>query len=350
MLTFQEFTEQLRHFLSEDFGYPPDSLRILPLGYMPSSEMERKLIQDTNARYFDRESNTLLGNFMFIDYPAGSEKRDNSEHDHDSDDCDGGDVAVRTFERLHLDGLYEDAQKNGFEAAVTRLRKNRKHAENARKTSILEHMDDYGTIRESLIIRPLNFAAHRTDLCGSIFRRVGDIALVLYFVFDHAPDSYMTGRVPSEAFDQWGMTGDAVIDAALENTERIHPAMLYKAIHTWRRSGMDTSFRELGLLRALKRSITGTRMVALSGRQNPNGAVSLFFPGIAELLYQKIGGPYYVAFVSPDSAVLHSVTAIDVKTAMRSLRETNDSYKGREEILSSHLYRYDGEKLEMLRV
>lgn len=338
MLTFQEFTERLRRFLSEDFGYLPDSLRILPLGYAPSSGKERKLIRDTNARYFGSDSDTLLGNFMFIDYPAGNKNGD------------GGDMAVRTFERLHLDGLYEDAQKNGFEAVVIRLRNSREHAEKAGKTSILEHMDDYAAVRESLIVRPLNFAAHRIDLCGSIFRRVGDIALVLYFLFDGDPGSYMTGRVPPEAFDQWGMTGEAAIDAALENTERIHPAVVYKALHTWRRSGMDTSFRELGLLRALTHDITGTRMVALSGRKNPNGAISLFFPGAASLLYQKIGGPYYVAFVSPDSAVLHSVDAIDAKTAMRSLQETNDSYKGREEILSSHLYRYDGEKLEMLRI
>ena len=52
---------------------------------------------------------------------------------------------------------------------------------------------------------------------------VGLFQPVLYFVFDRDPGSYMTGRVPPEAFDQWGMTGEAAIDAALENMERISP-------------------------------------------------------------------------------------------------------------------------------
>lgn len=373
-MTFQEFTEQLKYFLVHDFGYGEDKLKLLPKGYASSRGPEINLIRDTNLRYFNKESDTLLGNFLFINYRRfdadGGSSAINPPKDHYNDHCTHDDQSahdnvqkdqerhddqegnrpVLTFERLHLDSMYIDCQENGFESVLSHLRKTRSEVHMAEETDTLDHMDDYQRTKESLIIRPVNFNAHRRTLKGNVYRRVGDIALVLYFHLSHDESRYMSGRVPREAFLNWGITEDDVIKAALENTERIHPATVAMIVHTPFKQIMVSAYKPMGLLRELTEDITNAKMLSLSGKNNPNGAVSLFFPGVQKLLFERIGGPYLVAFIGLDGAVIHSVDQVDAKTVLASLNDTNTQYNRPEDILSSHVYKYDGKSLEIVRV
>ena len=113
---------------------------------------------------------------------------------------------------------------------------------------------------------------------------------------------------------------------------------------------MATAYKPMGLLRELTESIEDIRLVSLSGRDNPNGAVSLFYPGVMELLFEKIGGPYYAAFIGLDGVVIHSVSQIDARTALESMKDTNTRYNRPEDILSTHIYRYDGNSFEIVRI
>ena len=109
-MTFQEFNDQLIFFLFFDFGYDRDQLRSLPRGYEPANESEKALIRDTNLRYFNRESDILLGNFMFANCFGFSPEDDGGEKSETAGETPG--VPVRTFERLHLDALYDDFLRN----------------------------------------------------------------------------------------------------------------------------------------------------------------------------------------------------------------------------------------------
>ena len=347
-MTFQEFSDQLIFFLTRDFGYDRDQLRSLPRGYEPANESEKVLIRDTNLRYFNRESDILLGNFIFANCSGFKPKDGGGEKSETVGERPG--VPVRTFERLHLDALYDDCEKGGFESVLARLRRTRSEVRMAKASGALAHTDDYQRTKDSLIVRPLNFNAHHRTLKGCIYRRVGDIALVLYILFAHDKGRYISGRIPREALEKWGISENAAIDAALGNTERIHPATLAKLVRRPVRKAMATAYKPMGLLRELTESIEDTRLVSLSGRDNPNGAVSLFYPGVMELLFEKIGGPYYAAFIGLDGVVIHSVSQIDARTALESLKDTNTRYNRPEDVLSTHIYRYDGNSFEIVRI
>ena len=282
-MTFQEFTEQLKYFLVHDFGYGEDKLKLLPKGYASSRGPEINMIRDTNLRYFNKESDTLLGTFLLINYRRfdadGGSSAINPLKDHHDDQ--EGNRPVLTFERLHLDSMYIDCQENGFESVLSHLRKTRSEVHMAEETDTLDHMDDYQRTKESLIIRPVNFNAHRRTLKGNVYRRVGDIALVLYFHLSHDESRYMSGRVPREAFLNWGITEDDVIKAALENTERIHPATVAMIVHTPFKQIMVSAYKPMGLLRELTEDITNAKMLSLSGKNNPNGCFSHFSPGLS---------------------------------------------------------------------
>ncbi|MBQ9008432.1 MAG: hypothetical protein IJ088_03770 [Clostridia bacterium] len=335
-MTFQEFTDLLVFFLTRDFGYDGDRLRSLPRGYVPTGRFESDLIRDTNQRYFSRESNELLGNFMFVNYPreaAGAEPN----------------WPIRNFERLPLDTLYECSERGGFETVLAWLRQARCDARLAENSEAMNHPEDYQLTKDSLIICPINYNAHHRALRYCTYRRVGDIALVLCALFAHEKGRYLTGRIPRKTLELWGVKDDAAIDAALENTEHKYPATLSKHVRMRGRKTVISTYRSMGPLRELTEDISDARVVSLSGRDNPNGAVSLFFPGVADLLYEKIGGAFYAILIAPHCAVIHSANQTNVRKLLGSLKENNAINNWPEDVLSTHVFRFDGHRLEIVR-
>ena len=70
-----------------------------------------------------------------------------------------------------------------------------------------------------------------------------------------------------------------------------------------------------------------------------NGAVAFFYPGVKDILAEKMGGDYYVAFPSVHEAIIHPVHCINVREIRTSVQRINAVY-GDGEMLSDRIFCY----------
>lgn len=326
-MTFPEFIEEIKFYLVNEFGHDPDRIKFLPEGMTATTDYEATIIADTNLRYFDRESESLLGNFLITEWPEGPVPSSIKE--------------AKTIERFFLDALYQDCQKDGFPSVLERLRKGKEESVLSKKSDTLEHANDYQITKVKLILRPLNYKNNRNILKRHVYRRIGDIALVVYMIIAHENGNYMTAKLPKETIDEWGKTEDEVVEDALRNTQRLHPAKAAKIVRD-----PVPRFVDLGLLESVPAAeFHNVSFISLFGQDNPNGAITLFFPGMLNWLYEKVGGAYYVVFTSIEDVAIHSVKVSNLKELKYKLSNLNANLNRPEDILSRRVYKYDGKEL-----
>ena len=90
---------------------------------------------------------------------------------------------------------------------------------------------------------------------------------------------------------------------------------------------------------------------ALTTEQEINGAIAAFYPSVLERLYQVIGGDFYLVFTSISDVHIHPINGtIKVSSMRRSLLDTNRVMNKPGEVLTRQIYRYSGEKNELIVV
>ena len=336
-MTFEEFIEEIKFYLANEFGHDPAGMRFLPKGMVAHSDNEELIISDANLRYFNDESKELLGNFLITEFPEGPI----------STSC----KYPTTIERFNLDSLYERCQREGFNSVLEQLRKGKEESELSKKSDTVENLDSYEATKAKLILRPLNYKSNRNILKEYIYRRVGDIALVVYMIIADDDNNYMTAKLHRATFDVWNVSEEDVITEALKNSQRLHPAKAAKVSYDPDpRTGIPTPrFVDLGLLKDVPAAeFKNVGYISLFGQKNPNGAITLFFPGMMDWLYEKVGGAYYVVFTSIADVAIHSVKMKNIKELKFKLNHVNANINRPGDILSRKVYKYNGvELLEM---
>lgn len=164
----------------------------------------------------------------------------------------------------------------------------------------VEDRHDYETVKDSLIIRPLNYQRNREKLSGCMYRQTGDVALALYQLLGERDHTIHTSRIEKKDLHRWNMDGQKIeiLDDALRNTARIYPPCVYSRVY-----GDAVNF----LSHHLEKDdiMFLNQVILLSTFETTNGAAALFYPGVREKMLEIIGGPFYAVFMNiNDVAVL----------------------------------------------
>ena len=273
-MTYEEFIDYVKYRLCEELSVEEDDIIFCPEGYTSDNPATLTWIQDTNLKYFKTESNILLSDFLTLQ--------------------SGDDVTQ--FHRIAVKMLYRDAQKSDAESVTDKLLAGIKDSEDLlEETGASKNRTsyDYQSIKEHLIIRPLNYSLHMKELKGCVYKRIGDFALVLYQYIGSVNHTFSSSKIHREELNLWGMSDktEQVMQEALENTALLFPA----CVQNWK-INKTVDFLKSNFTRSEVTGFNGAIM--LSTFQNTNGAVSLFYPGVAEKLSQLMGGSFQVVFMN----------------------------------------------------
>ena len=203
---------------------------------------------------------------------------------------------------IAMERLYADAQDAGFEQAFSGIRKNLQGCRDAKVDTIIlkcRNASAFGKIRKGLIIKPLNYALHFHDLADCVYRRVGEVTLVLCLLLGDTADVLTTSRITKEEIKAWGMEGkeQEILQEALENTAKLFPACVYD----WRIKA-EVDFLSSDVKKDDMRAPTG--QILLSTKRVVNGAAALFYPGVVEKMMQVMGGEFVAVFLNVNDAMI----------------------------------------------
>ncbi len=324
-MTYTEFIEDFRNNFCAHTDVSEEQLRFYPDGWRGSGSLyDNEFIQNTNHLYDKEDSDSLAGDYLVIE--------------------DGG-KSFGSICRFSLEYLYEEFQEDGWDRVWYIVDENLRFRD---KCSIVELFGDeatYESVKSKLIIRPINFSDNRYELRRACYHRIGDIALVLYAISFSGEysgeDTLATVKVPREILERWGTDADTAIYEALLNTYITRPPRIYFK-HT---ELVDPPY-ERGAFMALGADFhiaNPTVTPTLTTYPNTNGAIAMFYPGVAKKLAEVMGGSYYVSFTSIHEARLHLKGSMKPRDILHALKSVNDAFDPNE-ILTRKVYFYDAER------
>lgn len=251
-----------------------------------------------------------------------------------------GDGPGTHIQRFHMAEIYHDFQLGKtMELLLAEASDCLERCREIEKNSPLGHMEDYESIREYLVIRPLNYEKNTERVEKGVYNVTGDIALTLYVSIGNFSGLYTSSMVPKVVFEGWNRSREQVMNDAMENTYRLFPPRLFNWLDAERFGDEDYGiFMEPDKEVRLDRSAFATFVTTKS---QINGAIAIFLPGVAKRLGELIGNDLFIAFTSMHEAAVHNCEKVYPETIRESLKELNRELPSEDDFLSEKVYYYN---------
>lgn len=240
---------------------------------------------------------------------------------------------------LHTEELYERYCKehkleNIIHDCVCEIKKARENC----VICDIEQLENYEKVKGKLFIRLLNADKNRDVLKDTIHHKVGDIALVLYYMAGEKDGYILSTKVKKHFLEQWEKDPDIVFEAALVNTYFISPPRIYH----WEKMLFDKEYRGDNFMDILgsyhpNKGILGN---CLSTEKRTNGAAAIFLPGVARRLAELLESDLYLVFTSIHEVMVHSTDKVYPEELKEVLLDTVKKATPEEDYLTSSIYRY----------
>ncbi len=327
-MNYQEFKQTFSELISEKMNEIDSviSYKILEDGYTSDNELELNSIRQTNIKYHNLESDTLKGDFVFIELSNGNHSRNS------------------------LEELYDHFCHTDWESVWAGIARNIEYGMRVR-TDVIDNIHNYDAICDKLIIRPINYTDNRMALMNIVHRQVGDIALVLYIIVLESKEAGLnTSKIQRNLLDAWEKTEDEVFNTALINTyQRAVPRVYNSASEADNPPYNRGAYMSLVYNEKLKQGLFSPVFTTFPSL---NGAISFWYPGVKEKIAEMAGGDYYVAFTGIHEFHVHPVGTERPINILRRIKDMNTRMNKPDEILSRKVYKYDhvSGELEMLNL
>lgn len=238
-------------------------------------------------------------------------------------------------------------RKITFPALIRDVKKSVKNFDDMCVPDKLKKLKDYEQVKENLFIRLINFEKNKTELENSFYKRNGDIALTLYLkIFDE--DGMLTSlKVPLQCVERWDLENEDVFMAALKNTASMMPPKVYDMMRMLLNPGYDGEDIDDPDYIPFQNAMGN----CLSTGQKTNGAVAIFYPGVARLFCDKINtDELYLVFTSIHEVMVHNARMIEPEDLASVLDNTIKEATPEGDVLTKHIYYYNAEtdQIEML--
>ena len=243
---------------------------------------------------------------------------------------------------LHIRDLYELYQSGrSVEELVGTIMRRMEGMSDNRLIQRANDLEDYGKMKGELFIRLLNADRNKADLETAVYRRLGDIALVLYARMGEVSGCMASMKIREPLLERWGKDRDEVFDEALVNTYFLSPPRIYQ----WEKMLFSESYEGDNFMNLLsdyplRKGVMGN---CLSTTKRTNGAAAIFLPGVAERIAALLEDSFYMVFTSIHEVMIHCASCVDPEDLRAVLADTVRETTPPEDFLTLNIYRYDRE-------
>ena len=258
---------------------------------------------------------------------------------------DGGSNIVRLFTAESYNQWIQ--RKTTFPALIRNIKKSVKNFDDMCVPDKLKKLKDYEQVKENLFIRLINFEKNKTELEKAFYKRNGDIALTLYMKISDEDGITTSLKVPLRCVERWNLEKDDVFMAALKNTASMMPPKGYE----WLKMLINPYYDGDDIYDSDYIPRSDAMGNCLSTKQKTNGAVAIFYPGIAKEYCRKMDTEdIYLVFTSIHEVMIHNAEKAEAEDLKTILRDTMKEATPWDDVLTSHIYHYNvkADQIEML--
>ena len=190
----------------------------------------------------------------------------------------------------------------------------------------------YEAAKERLFIKaiPLERAS------GGIYHEIGDIALTVYLRLNPVEGSLRNIKVDKEKYP---VDGEVIWQQAMLNTQKDKPIAFGLMDLLLGKGGTDLNSVQYN----------ARDPFFISNESKINGAVVLFYPGLAEKLHNLVGEDYYAVFTSIHEFCIHPKSVMNCSDLKQILSDTIDESVSEDEVLTREIYEYSEGKISLCK-
>lgn len=245
---------------------------------------------------------------------------------------------------VHVKELFEELSKgSSFNSIVNSSVEDIKQIQEQSPYKETKKIWDYETAKDSLFIRLLNYDDNSEDLKDAIYKRIGDITQVLYMKVSERDGNVMSTKILKSIVEKWKEDGltlseGNILEEALRNTERMYPPRIYRwdqMLFSPEYEGEE--FMSPGTEEAISQDFIGN---CLTTAKKTNGAVAIFYPGVAERFANVLDSDLYLVFTSIHEVMVHNADGIDAVDLSIILQDTLEEATPKRDSLTKKIYKY----------
>ena len=255
---------------------------------------------------------------------------------------------------VHVKELFEEFSKGtSFDSIVDSSVEDIKQMQKQSLYKEAKKIWDYETAKDSLFIRLLNYDDNSEGLKDAIYKRIGDIAQVLYMKVSERDGNVMSTKILKSVLEKWQansdlLSEDYIFEEALKNTERMSPPRIYR----WEQMIFDPEyegeeFMSPGTESAISKDFIGN---CLSIPEKTNGAVAIFYPGVAERFADVLDSDLYLVFTSIHEVMVHRTNGVNAGDLSTILQDTLKEVTPKRDSLTKKIYKYEKDTHKFLCV
>lgn len=246
---------------------------------------------------------------------------------------------------VHVKELFEELSKGtSFNSIVNSSVEDIKQIQEQSLYKETKKIWDYETAKDSLFIRLLNYDDNSKELSNAVYKRIGDIAQVLYMKVSECDGNIMSTKIFKSVVEKWKEDGltlseDNILEEALRNTERMYPPRIYR----WDQMLFNPEyegeeFMSPGTEEVISQDLIGN---CLTTAKKTNGAVAIFYPGVAERFADVLDSDLYLVFTSVHEVMVHKADTVDAVDLSIILQDTLEEATPKEDFLTRKIYKYE---------
>lgn len=201
----------------------------------------------------------------------------------------------------------------------------------------MEFLKDYDRVKERLMIKLLPKDAVPKDWVS--VDEAEDIAIVPYIFIKSDRNGFAATAVVDKMLDMWGLSSDTVIEVAYNNADEVMPVKVMS---------MFEKILELTGCDAPEPDPSMDMMLIVSNEKHTGGAACIFYPGVADSIYERVGRDYYILPSSRDEVIVVPCMG-PVDDLKEMVVTTNQETVGPEAFLSNSVYRYRHEDRKIVK-
>ncbi len=322
-MIYVDFRKECLGRIKEEYKTFGWSIKLYLKGDTSDDKEELDFIHQTNLKYFGYSKDVLDGDFYYM-----TKKVSNNS---------------KMMSRFEVSFLYDEFKKEGWNKVDHIVKINITSATDSQIT--IGNIDDYDSINNMLIVRPVRYKENEDDLKEMVFRQIGDFALVLYMRVSDDKQLLTSFKISQEVFKNWGKSEDEVFDRALENSSILYPEAFTRAGISMK----EIIVPELGNMRVpilynAPFAVDGDKLkryehLTVTCPQYPNGAVSFFYPRVKDKLNKVFDNEdCYVIFLSIAGFAVHSYSNTELEDLVEALKDNNERFP--QDTLTNYVYVY----------
>lgn len=243
----------------------------------------------------------------------------------------------RILPTFYPEKQYEEYQ-NGYKSMdeITAYMLECVEREKEKSQSILSRIDfNWESVKEHVTFRLINKAKNRELLKTLPYEDFLDLALTYQYTIQISSETQGTAQITEEHFKSFGVTREALYEAAERNTKQMHPAVIYaiEDVIFGRKREWDGKKIEPGEY---------PKLYVMTNRAGIHGAASLIDKECLRRFAQAAGGGFYILPSSIHEVIfVPNQPEISLKYLAESVREINAERVEPAEVLSDQVYYYE---------